>query len=441
MERSLSHSFFSEELRLQMWKASNKLIWGSIFFLIFVSILDFLLIKDLYVTLTMLNLAALALIVLCNYTLTKIQQKPMWLLHMVFIILIFLFLYSLSLTNEIGYHLYLPLIAVTFVTFNSIAIWPIAHSVFEFILLCLLIIGLSYYNIIDFDLLVESGGYTALAIAAVSITFPSIKLLSLKDDITDTYKQKQKIKQLTIQNTDLEKEIETRTTQVKRNENIAKVFRHDLKNKLGSIESLIELIELEDRYILQNGQNDYLKMIKNSLADATGENTFFKHFNEEVTQEQAVLNRSIVDLHELVTTNGYKFFEKTTSQNIQLKTDLKAKNSMIYVDKNIADVAIYNLMKYALDFSKNNDVIAITTRNYEHLIILEIVNRTTGISMTELESYFKNINDYNLKEMQQNKGLGLSISKNHIELLDGHLRYSASNTLGFEFLVEFTFSS
>ena len=114
---------------------------------------------------------------------------------------------------------------------------------------------------------------------------------------------------------------------------------------------------------------------------------------------------------------------------------------MIYVDKNIADVAIYNLMKYALDFSKNNDVIAITTRNYEHLIILEIVNRTTGISMTELESYFKNINDYNLKEMQQNKGLGLSISKNHIELLEGHLRYSASNTLGFEFLVEFTFSS
>ena len=261
MERSLSHSFFSEELRLQMWKASNKLIWGSIFFLIFISILDFLLIKDLYVTLTMLNLAALALIV-------------------------FLFLYSLSLTNEIGYHLYLPLIAVTFVTFNSIAIWPIAHAVFEFVLLCLLIIGLSYYKIIDFDLLVESGGYTALAIAAVSITFPSIKLLSLKDDITETYKQKQKIKQLTIQNTDLEKEIETRTTQVKRNENIAKVFRHDLKNKLGSIESLIELIELEDRYILQSGQNDYLKMIKNSLADATGENTFFKHFNEEVTQEQ-----------------------------------------------------------------------------------------------------------------------------------------------------------
>ena len=232
MERSLSHSFFSEELRLQMWKASNKLIWGSIFFLIFISILDFLLIKDLYVTLTMLNLAALALIVLCNYTLTKIQQKPMWLLHMVFIILIFLFLYSLSLTNEIGYHLYLPLIAVTFVTFNSIAIWPIAHAVFEFVLLCLLIIGLSYYKIIDFDLLVESGGYTALAIAAVSITFPSIKLLSLKDDITETYKQKQKIKQLIIQNTDLEKEIETRTTQVKRNENIAKVFRHDLKNKL-----------------------------------------------------------------------------------------------------------------------------------------------------------------------------------------------------------------
>ena len=442
MERPLlSDSFFLEELREQMWKASNKLVWGSIFFLILISILDFLLIKDQYLVFIFLNFSGLILIALCNFVLSKILKKPTPLLHLVSVILLFLFLYSIGISDKIGYYIYLPLIAVTFVSFNSIAIWSTANSVVQFITLCLLIIVMDYFGIVDFDLIIQFGGYTVLVVAAVSITFPSIKLLSLKDDIKETYLLKSKEKELSIANNQLTSNLEKNTAIIQKHENVVKVFKHDLKNKLGGIESLIDLIELENQYVVKPEEHNYLDMIKNSLADVSSETGFFKHFDKANVEEEAILDKSMVNLHDLINDNKYKFFEKTSSQNIKLYTELKAKNSMIYVDKNIANTAIYNLIKYAISFSKNNDSISIITRNYDQFIILEIANRNTGITMAQLESYFKNINEYQIIEKRENQGLGLSIAKSNIELLDGHLRYSAANTLGFEFLVEFTYTS
>ncbi|MCC4214422.1 sensor histidine kinase [Leeuwenhoekiella parthenopeia] len=436
MSTRLSKTYFLEALNAQMWKASNILIWGSIFFMIFISILDFLLIEDKYIILTFLNGCTLILIATSNYLLTKILKKPTLILHIVLVLLSFLFLYSMSLTGAMGYYLYLSLICLAFIAFNSIAVWTLGNAVFQCFVLSILLITMDYFKVLHFSELEHYGVYTTLAVVAFSITFPSLKMLSLVDDLKEFYRLKQEKKEVSRLNLSLQKENDIQKQKLNRYENSAKVFRHDLKNKLGSIESLIELIELEDQYHLLPGQNDYLDMIKNSLVEASGEHTFFKTFMEEA-EEQIVLNKSMVDLHELVKNSRLKLFEKTSSQNIKLDIDLKAANSLIYVDQNLANSAIYNLMNYAIRFSRNNDTLMITSRNTQDVIMLEIVNTMTGLPMAQLESYFKNLSYYQLEDKQNNKGLGLSIAKNNIELLDGHLRYSSSTTLGFEFLIEF----
>ncbi|EAQ49822.1 putative two component sensor [Leeuwenhoekiella blandensis MED217] len=441
MEPKLSKHFFLEELQKEIWKSSNILVWGSIFFLIFISILDFLLLENFYIILTFFNVCTLFLIAISNFLLSKILKNPSPILHLTLVLLNFLFVYSIALVdNAIGYYLYFSLIALALVTFNSIAIWTFRNGIFQCIFLCVLIIVMDYYAIIDFSSLEEHGIYTVLAIAAISITFPSLKMLRLKDEILENYTLTQTKKEVERLNANLQKENNLKTQKITTYKNSAKVFRHDLKNKLGSIESLIELIELDNQYVLKPEQNDYLSMIKNLLGDASGENTFFNKFNDDHV-EQAVLDKTMIDLHSLVSSNRVNLFEKTSAQNIKLELDLQAEKSMVYVDKNIANTAIYNLMNYAIRFSKNNDTIQVISRNYQDLIILELVNRTTGIPMSQLESYFRNIGDYQMDDGKSNQGLGLSIAKNNIELLDGHLRYSSSKSLGFEFLVEFTHSS
>ncbi|WP_157823634.1 sensor histidine kinase [Salegentibacter salarius] len=327
--------------------------------------------------------------------------------------------------------------AITFVSFNTIAIWKPYDAFFQFGVLGVMVFFLNYIDFIDLKNLLLLGGYTTFSLCLVSIAFPSIKTLSLKDEIEEEYKQTQKVSDFGLENQVLRREIENNESKLAFLENKAKIFQHDLKNHLGSIESMIELIELEDRYLKKSEGPDYLPIIKNALDEADEKNKdFFRNFSEEAAVEERI-KKVPLELHDIIHKNIYKFIEHTSSRNINFDLALKANASVILGDSKILNTAMYNILKYALDFSKNNDWIKILTRNESDSIIMEVVNANSGMSMTTMESYFKNINIYNLENIQNNQGLGLSIAKRNIEQLDGHLSYSASNSLGFEFLVEF----
>lgn len=92
-----------------------------------------------------------------------------------------------------------------------------------------------------------------------------------------------------------------------------------------------------------------------------------------------------------------------------------------------------------MSFCGNNDTLSfIYTRN-SNLIRLQIINKNTGIHISKLASFFKNIEQYSLSEVNNKQGFGLSIAKYYIEELNGHLIYSSSSSLGFEFSVEFNY--
>ena len=293
-------------------------------------------------------------------------------------------------------------------------------------------------EIIDFDELLSHGAYTTLAIVAISSVFPAIKLLYLSDEIKENYIKEQQIKDTKNHATTLEKQNDNCKKKLKSIEKKSKIFRHDLKNKLASIETLIELTELEGRFIQKEGQHNYLEMIKNSLKDSRNEvQNFLSDIDGDEKQNSVSLDLTEINIHTLLQTNLYKFSGKISSRNIKIVSLLKANKYHVMLEKNYADIAIFNLLKYAMDFSKNNNHLSLITKNQDNYFILEIVNRDTGMSMRELESYFKNIDDYKYKEIHLTKGLGLSIAKNHVELMGGQLRFSASDSLGFEFIVEF----
>ena len=142
---NLSRKDLVEELRVQMWQASNKLIWGIIFFMVLGSILDFLIVPAQYIELTVLKVIGLTIIVISHYLLAKVQQKPFVLLHVILLTLVFVNVYSLTLTPVNGKILYLVLLTVTFISFNTIAVWRVSDAAIQFLVFCLLIIVLSFF--------------------------------------------------------------------------------------------------------------------------------------------------------------------------------------------------------------------------------------------------------------------------------------------------------
>ena len=415
-------SFSSEEIRSEMWKSSNKIIWGSVLLLLTLSILDFLLLKH-HLELIILNIIVIGLVLICHFSFINILKIPIVLLHIVFAMLSFLSLYSLSITDNTGNILYMSHIVIYFVFFNTVAIWRIFDAALQFILFCAFIVLM---------------GYLTLSVCAISVLFTYVRYLTIKDQVQDNVSKELNIRHSREVAYDLEKELRNKETLIKDIENLAKVFRHNIKNKLGGAVSLIDIIEREGLYKNPKGEDNYLELIKQSISDSLRESEdFMRNLDTNTFKQKINIEKTEVSAHDVVKREKLKFFEKTTSRNINFDLEFAAKNDRLQVNENLFSVAIHNILKYSVEFSANNDTITITTSNTKDLFILEVVNRETGMSMLKLDAYFNDINDFEPKKIGQIEGLGLSIAQNNIEMLGGHMRYSSSNSLGFEFLVEF----
>ena len=423
-------------MRIEMWKSSNKIIWGSILLLLIVSILDFLLLKQ-YLELVILNMIIIGLVFFCHFSLTKILKNPIFFLHTLFTMLLFLSLYSLSITDTAGNVLYMSFIVVVFVFFNSVAIWRVFDAAIQFFVFCALIILMASLGLFTIEDLMMSGGYIALSVCALSILFTYIRYLTIKDQLQVNSKKEKNIKESNDIAFDFQKRLRNKNSQIKDIENMAKVFRHDIKNKLGGVVSLLDIIEKEDLYKHNKDDSNYLELIKKSVSDTLNESeSFMKNLDTNSLKQNIVTKKDKVNLHDVINKEKVKFLEKTISRNINFKIEYTAKNDLIYVDEHLFSVAIYNILKYSVDFSNNNDTLYIKTSKKNNILILQIVNKETGMSMLKLDSYFNDINDFKPKNIGKTEGLGLSIAQNNIEALGGNIRYSSSNSLGFEFIVE-----
>ena len=428
--------FSIDEIRIEMWKSSYKIIWGSILLLLIVSILDFLLLKQ-YLELVILNMIIIGLVFICYFSFSKVLKNPIFFLHTLFTMLLFLSLYSLSITGTIGNTLYMSFIVVVFVFFNSVAIWRVFDATIQYFIFCALIILMASLGLFTIENLMMSGGYIALSVCGISILFTYIRYLTIKDQIQDNFIKEKNIKESKDIAFDLQKKLRNKNSQIKDIENMAKVFRHDIKNKLGGVLSLLDIIEKEDLYKHNKDDSNYLELIKKSVSDTLNESeSFMKNLDTNSLKQNIETKKDKVRLHDLINKEKVTFLEKTISRNINLKIEYTAKNDLIYVDEHLFSVAIYNILKYSVEFSNNNDTIYIKTSKKNNILVLQIINKETGMSMLKLDSYFNDINDFEPKNIGKTEGLGLSIAQNNIEAVSGNIRYSSSNSLGFEFIVE-----
>lgn len=437
----MSFSFSSIEIRSEMWRSSNKIIWGSVLLLLTLSILDFLLLKH-HLELVILNIIVIGLILISHFSFINILKKPIILLHIAFTMHSFLSLYSLSITDTTGNVLYMSYIVVVFVFFNTVAVWRIFDAALQFILFCALVVLMGYLRLFEVEDMMMSGGYLTLSVCAISVLFTYVRYLTIKDQVQDSVNKELNIKESQKIAHDLEKELRNKKMLIKDIENLAKVFRHNIKNKLGGAVSLIDIIEKEGLYTNPKGEDNYLQLIKRSIADSLNESEdFMRNLDNNSFKQEMNIEKTEISVHDVVKKEKLKFFEKTIPRNINFEIEFAAKNDMIQVDENLFSVAIYNILKYSVEFSANNDTISITTSNTKNFFILEVVNRETGMSMLKLDAYFNDISDFEPRKIGQSEGLGLSIAQNNIEVLGGQMRYSSSNSLGFEFMVEFQFDN
>lgn len=282
-----------------------------------------------------------------------------------------------------------------------------------------------------------TGGYTTFFICLTSIIYPPIKTSIIKNEL-----KKEKIQEDENQDKNevinhLRAEIKEMDAKFMFIDNKVKIFSHDLKKHFESLEEHTSIIDPDEGRKTEQGCKHHIKITRHVLRNAQKiTNQFFKDFREDHISDYEI-NNAHVDIHAIITEQLHELIHVTLSKNIQLELKLDNNCRSVFGDIVVLNSTIYDLFNYTFSFSQNNDAVSISTTVEKDVLTLEILNRSTGMSMTKLESYFKPVSEHSFEDENKTTGLGLSIAKKNVELMSGNFVYSASKSLGFEFIAEF----
>ena len=208
---------------------------------------------------------------------------------------------------------------------------------------------------------------------------------------------------------------------------------HEFKTPLSGILSSSTLAEKYTHSDQQAKREKHLKTIKNKVHYLTG-----------------ILN-DFLSLERLESGNVNYKFEKFSLQslvnevvynaNISLKSnqDLEYTNDfqnvILQQDKGVLELAFSNLLGNAIKYSKEDALIKFNIKTNKKNIYFEVEDEGLGIPEKDqkhiFDRYFRAENVAN----QQGTGIGLNISKTHIENLGGKISFESKEGQGTKFFI------
>lgn len=251
----------------------------------------------------------------------------------------------------------------------------------------------------------------------------------------------------------IEKERKLRKDLIKESENLKKAKRkaeesdklksaflanisHEIRTPMNGIIGFTELLKSHD--LSSEEKREYVSIIKkssdrmlniiNDLVDIS-----------KIQSGQMELNYDIVNIDEIID-DVYLFYKKDTeNKNISFvfQKDEKIDNIQFYSDKHKVYQIINNLVNNSIKFTEKGEI----NFGYELLnnsIMFFVKDTGIGISDEHKEQIFGNFNQVEL-EFRRNfegAGLGLSITKAFVEMLDGKIWFKSEISSGSEFFVE-----
>ncbi|WP_418748111.1 ATP-binding protein [Frisingicoccus sp.] len=168
----------------------------------------------------------------------------------------------------------------------------------------------------------------------------------------------------------------------------------------------------------------------------------------EIESGKITLTEDYCNLKECIEKAPDIFQEEIEKKHLTLQTDTSTlKNEWVYCDSLHFNQILFNLLSNAVKFSKPNGNIQITLAQNSCAIreyaAYEIRVKDNGIGMSPefLSRIFEPFErEYTSTISQtQGTGLGMSITKNLVDLMDGRIQVTSELNKGTEFILQFTF--
>jgi PAS domain S-box-containing protein len=248
-----------------------------------------------------------------------------------------------------------------------------------------------------------------------------IRMLGAHTDITEAKKSSEKAIKL----------LEKTEHQKNRLSNFAHTVSHNLRSQAGGISSLIELLEIEEPKIADNELFKYLKTAATKLSE-----TVIQLSNVALTNDIEEKDYEVIALREYV----QQIVSTTT--NIKDSTEYTLQNH-IPEDFNICTIPAYlesilhNLISNAIRYRdpEKKAIIEIKAGENEDNYWFSVTDNGLGLDLDKygdkLFSLHKTFHDH-----IDSKGIGLFITKNQVEAMNGNIEVQSEPGAGSTFKVQ-----
>lgn len=210
----------------------------------------------------------------------------------------------------------------------------------------------------------------------------------------------------------------------KKKDELIVYLAHDIKTPLTVVIGYLSLLnEIDDMPTIQ--RKKYLELVLNKsyrLEELINELFDIARFNsEKIILEKEELNLNL--MIEQIIDDFYPILN-----DLNKKINFKAtKNLNIYADPDKLSRVFNNLIKNAINYSKDNTDIDINAKKNNNEIIVSVTNKGKMIPKDKLDKIFENF--YRMDESRTSKtggsGLGLAISKEIVSLHGGKIKVTS----------------
>ncbi len=208
-------------------------------------------------------------------------------------------------------------------------------------------------------------------------------------------------------------------------------FSEIARSNLGDTDKLTDCIDK-----IQSSGKSLLHLIDNVLDMS------------QIEGGKVTLTEDVCDLEDCIETARDVLLPELSEKQITFRSDMSAvDNKWVYCDKNRINHILLDLLNNAVKFNKPGGSISVTVSqkncNIKEYAVYEIHIKDTGIGMTKefLSHIFEPFERERTSTMSrtQGVGLGMSITKNLVDMMGGTIEVFSEVDKGSEFVLRFTF--
>lgn len=218
-------------------------------------------------------------------------------------------------------------------------------------------------------------------------------------------------------------------------------IRNEINNPLTTLLTLSRLISMPSDGETVNHE-EVLSVCNTIFKEAFNLNFQFQNIfaAAEVESGETALSISNVDMKSLISTTASSFGHKSSEKNITLTLDWKedgGTQSLFKTDPIKLELVISNLLCNAIEFSHKNGIITVSVWNRNGGLYIAVQDNGIGIDKKDHEVIFDRFRqlDTGMTRSHQGHGLGLSVAKAMMELLNGSITVDSEKGQGATFTI------